>query len=332
MRYSSAFIGLTLLSLSLPEQVAAQQVKFRPEALPEESQRRIASERTMVRLFGINDPSKTKKGVVNALKLWNYQVDRIRVCFFDGTKAARANVVKVGSEWTSAVPGLPLDFGNPEDPRLCASGGDVNHIRISFKLDGYWSHLGTDSIRVVGQTQPSMNLGGLDTVAINHPEFRSTVLHEFGHAIGFNHEHQNPMSTCREEFNWQLIKADLNGPPNNWNDARIEFNMGELHEPGLLATEFDSASIMLYTFPRQFFKPESFAGGKVAKCFSETNTKLSPGDVMLARLMYPVELAAKKAVVQQIREHLNTLVKESGQSDGAKSGIVQMINQLMPAQ
>lgn len=325
---TSALVFVIMLT-GLPGVAIAQTPdpsKFIVEALPEESATRVENERKMFQLFGLADHDKTTKGVVNALKLWTYSYDAIRVCFLGGSREARERVVQVATEWKAAVPGLPLDFADAGDPPTCGSGHNINHIRISFNRKGYWSHVGTDSIRLVGQNQPSMNLQDLDWKFNDQTEFRSTVLHEFGHAIGFNHEHQNPMSACNSEFNWPLIRKWLHGPPNNWDDATIDFNMGALHEQGLLATSFDKSSIMLYTFP-----PEYFINGSGAKCYSKVNTELSAGDIDLARKLYPASPAAKMMVASEIRDHHLKLIGASGSSIGAKADIMPIIDQLLPA-
>jgi hypothetical protein len=118
--------GFFLVTFSLvvspfinPDRAIAQKrdpAKFVIEALPEESARRVESERKMFRLFGLAEPDKTPKGVVNALKIWTYQYDKVRVCFLNGSKQARARVVKVAMEWKAAVPGLQLDFGSADLP------------------------------------------------------------------------------------------------------------------------------------------------------------------------------------------------------------------------
>ena len=79
----------------------------------------------------------------------------------------------------------------------------------------------------------------------------------FGHALGFEHEHQNPFSKCENEFNWPRIYQYLEGPPNNWTKEIIDHNMRSLHESGLIADAFDLDSIMLYTFPADYLEPRA---------------------------------------------------------------------------
>ena len=59
-----------------------------------------------------------------------------------------------------------------------------------------------------------MNFGWLD---------EAVVLHEFGHAIGLAHEHQNPDKGIK--WNEDAVIRDLSGPPNNWDVATIRHNV-----------------------------------------------------------------------------------------------------------
>ena len=64
-------------------------------------------------------------------------------------------------------------------------------LRISFVENGSsWSVIGKQALQV-SQQEPTMNFGWLNN---NTPEFefKRTILHEFGHALGLLHEHQNP--------------------------------------------------------------------------------------------------------------------------------------------
>src|SRR5262249_28523230 len=151
------------------------------------------------------------------------------------------------------------------------------------------------------------------------------VLHEFGHAIGLEHEHQNPLAKCRDQFDWPKLYKYLAGPPNYWSKETVDFNMGVLHERGLKATKFDASSVMLYTFPAFYFK-----AGEKSPCFSQPNTTLSAGDKALANDMYPIDVNAKIAFLGSVRSHLLAQVKSLGASQGAKSAIYQLIDDYVP--
>jgi len=118
-------------------------------------------------------------------------------------------------------------------------------IRIGFKDDGSWSYVGTECLDVVGET---MNFGWIDDDIRNNDG--STVLHEFGHALGLHHEHQNPDGGIKWNRN-AVIKA-LSGPPNYWTLDMIEWNVLSKVGGETQYTKFDPESIMLYSFPKEW--------------------------------------------------------------------------------
>ena len=78
-------------------------------------------------------------------------------------------------------------------------------------------------------------------------------LHEFGHAIGLVHEHQNPAGGI--EWNEDVVIRDLSGPPNNWTVEQIRHNvLNKYSVDQIRGTEFDRNSIMLYFFPDAWVK------------------------------------------------------------------------------
>ena len=131
-----------------------------------------------------------------------------------------------------------FDFNNAPRRR------DPRHLRRS---DGAWSYVGTDD-RGIPLDQPTMNLGFMDG---------GTAGHEFGHAIGLAHEHQNPRRRHRVERG--------TGDPGPVRPAQ-QLDRG--HDPPQRAatstpstrssgTAFDPDSIMLYFFPASWTKTAS---------------------------------------------------------------------------
>ena len=137
----------------------------------------------------------------------------VTVAFRGGSHELHSTVAEAVSTISEAC-GLTLDFG--EGDRANGAGGgyrtwstdDVEYaadIRVGFDKKGYWSLVGTasvdPSVGLPGQAvggrpfQQSMNLGGFD---VQLPEgWRRTVLHEFLHALAFQHEHQNMRGPCQ---------------------------------------------------------------------------------------------------------------------------------------
>lgn len=159
-------------------------------------------------------------------KLW-INGSTLRVRFLGGTTQQRSIVTEFAPQWTQHA-NLQLDFGDAPDAE----------IRIAFADDGAWSYLGTDA-RSIPADQPTMNFGWLD---------EAVVLHEFGHAFGLAHEHQNPDGGI--QWNEAAVIEDLSGPPNNWDEATIRHNvLNKYRHDQINGTEFDPDSIMLYSFP-----------------------------------------------------------------------------------
>ena len=87
-----------------------------------------------------------------------------------------------------------------------------------------------------------MNLGFLDG---------GTTAHEFGHAIGLAHEHQNPAGGI--QWNEEVVIRSLAGPPNFWDEAKARHNVLRKYSADQVnGTKFDPDSIMLYFFPAEW--------------------------------------------------------------------------------
>lgn len=157
----------------------------------------------------------------------------LRVRFIGGTTTQQAKAREQALWWT-AFANLQFDFNNAPDAE----------IRIAFDPnDGAWSYIGTDN-RGIALNQPTMNLGFLDG---------GTAAHEFGHAIGLAHEHQNPAGGM--EWNEATVIKRLSGPPNNWVEAMIRHNVLQKYRVDQIqGTAFDPDSIMLYFFPGDWVK------------------------------------------------------------------------------
>ncbi|MGZ9239324.1 MAG: M12 family metallopeptidase [Candidatus Binatia bacterium] len=146
-----------------------------------------------------------------------------------GGSTAEQTVAKEQAAWWGSVANLKFDFNN-------AANAD---IRIAFDPDdGAWSYLGTDC-KSIPVNQPTMNLGFLDG---------GTAAHEFGHAIGLAHEHQNPSGGI--EWNEAVVISELAKSPNFWDEQTARHNVIRKYTANQInGTEFDPDSIMLYFFP-----------------------------------------------------------------------------------
>lgn len=193
----------------------------------------------------------------------------LRVRFLDGTPFLREKVCEYACEWTDHA-NLHFDFST--DPNA--------EIRVSFEADpgSSWSALGTDALveSYFANDQPTMNFGWF-TDATEESELARVIIHEFGHAIGCIHEHQNPLGGI--EWNEEAVLAYYAGSPNYWDESTTRFNILDKYRHSQLnGSEFDPESIMLYGFPPELTK--NHVG-------TRDNTRLSAADIALIKRVYP---------------------------------------------
>lgn len=239
----------------------------------------------------------------------------VRVAFLDGDSQLHADIEAATAQITDTC-NLTLDFrANGGYRRWAPTDTDyAAEIRVSFDQGGYFSLVGTDSTdRTIGAAggpvggnpgQRSLNLGGY---AVSRPQgWEGTVRHEFLHALGFHHSHQNMRGTCEGEFRWDDdagyvptkdprgvfipdasgqrpgIYTYLAGPPNRWPRAKVDHNLRTEDDPDTIAGPFDRKSVMLYRFPGFFYKsaPSSCAP-------SGDGINLSEGDKRGLAVLYP---------------------------------------------
>jgi hypothetical protein len=152
----------------------------------------------------------------------------LRMRFINGS-SAQQNIAREQAGWWARGANLKFDFNNAPNAE----------IRISFNSDdGAWSYVGTDC-RSIPLNEATMNLGFLDG---------GTAAHEFGHAIGLAHEHQNPAGGI--QWNESVVIRECAKSPNFWDEATTRHNILRKYKVDQVnGTVFDPKSIMLYFFP-----------------------------------------------------------------------------------
>ncbi len=209
---------------------------------------------------------KDRAALVKASK-WN-SGDTITVSFLDGDPSVQDKVANVALGWTAPkLANLHFDFRKNTSDTL---------VRISFQYSGSWSVIGTTCRQMTDQTKPTMNFGWLTPQSADD-EIRRVVLHEFGHALGLIHEHQNPAGGIK--WNRDTVIRDLSGPPNNWALDVIEHNMFEPYAAAETNfTKVDGTSIMMYPIPKNW-TIDGFSVG--------SNNQLSATDQQFIHQQYP---------------------------------------------
>jgi hypothetical protein len=197
---------------------------------------------------------------------WN-SGDVITVTFLEGDESLQQRVRDMAERWTApGMANLTLKFVDapPADVRIAFESGD-----------GSWSYLGTQC-RGIPQPERTMNYGWLKPDS-DDGELRRVVIHEFGHALGLIHEHQNPEGGI--QWNEPAVIADLEGPPNNWDEQTIRHNVLDHYAPTeVTATNVDPTSIMMYPIPKSWTL-DGFSAG--------FNDDVSTTDVDFIKNAYP---------------------------------------------
>ena len=164
------------------------------------------------------------------------------VVFMDGRAEDMRKVAEVAKEWTKYA-NIDFAFHGPGD---AAPRGA--QLRVSFRYRGYWSLIGSQAT-YRDSSRPTMNLASR-LFGKSEREIQRVVLHEFGHALGLRHEHQNPNA----DFTWNKdVIYEYYERTHGWSKATVDSNIFDtLDRDRVNATAFDRDSIMAYSFPRNF--------------------------------------------------------------------------------
>ncbi|HEY7769218.1 M12 family metallopeptidase [Longimicrobium sp.] len=197
-------------------------------------------------------------------KLWK-PGRTLRVRFLDNPPPrVREQIEKYAHQWEHYA-NIKFSFGT--DPNA--------EIRITCTPgQGSWSYLGTDAL-TISRSKPTMNYGWF-TEQTAESEFSRTTLHEFGHALGFIHEHMSPAGNIP----WNRPAAyRYYMSTQGWTKEQVDSQLfGKYAASQTNASAYDPTSIMHYPVPRQLTNGGFEVGW---------NTELSERDKTFTRQLYP---------------------------------------------
>lgn len=178
----------------------------------------------------------------------------------------RQAIVDAILQWQPHI-GLELVF---IDGREGQPGHGQGDIRITTDSEMNYSLIGTDA-RSNDPWTPTMVLG----IRPSHPRFTATVMHEFGHALGLEHEHQHPDA----DIPWDVDKVYAHYTAKGIDRTEVDEQvMNRLPRNGMRTTAYDKTSIMHYPVPNELTIGDWEVGHNLA---------LSELDKALVRSMYP---------------------------------------------
>jgi hypothetical protein len=140
---------------------------------------------------------------------------------------------------------------------------------------------------------------------LTSPYGRGTALHELGHVLGMEHEHQSPFAGIK--WHEQAVYDALSKPPNRWNRSTIFHNILEKLSPQQVqGSKWDPDSIMEYEFQRGLIaEPKIYEKNGLTPPGT-----LSPADKKWVRKWYP-PMRAKMSTLHLLKPVTASL--DSGQ-------------------
>ncbi len=205
---------------------------------------------------------------------------KLRVKFLDGSEFVKNKVKLYAEVWEQYA---NIDF-------VFVESGPAE-IRVRFAEKGSsWSYFGKDSaiqssvkrgdtyVIVPGDTTgASMNFGWFDEKTPEQ-EFRRTTLHEFGHALGLKHEHQN--ANGKIQWNEEAVYAYF--AKQGWSKEKTYYQVLKRYgdDSEITNSAYDPLSIMHYSYPPELIKGD-------LKTYH--NKDLSEGDKAIIAEMYPFD-------------------------------------------
>ncbi|WP_412850770.1 M12 family metallopeptidase [Chryseobacterium sp. PMSZPI] len=210
------------------------------------------------------NPGAASKGAVIKNQKWpNGSV--ITVGFMGGSDKVRSKVMQYAQEWSKYA-----NITFKVIPTVTAA-----QIRISFDKQGSYSYIGISALNRLSN-QETMNFGWFND-STTDTEFSRTATHEFGHALGMIHEHQNPVASI--PWDKPKVYAYYAGAPNYWTKAQVDSNLfAKYSTTQTQYSAYDPKSIMHYSISKDL-TTNGFSVG--------SNTVLSDTDKQFIATVYP---------------------------------------------
>jgi hypothetical protein len=186
------------------------------------------------------------------------------VSFLNGTDSQKQAVVDAASVWTGGTTSnkLVFSFG------IQASS---SQIRVEFDAPANDSYIGRQNLSV-DKSLPTLRI---------HDNVSTVIQHEFGHALGLQHEQQFPDQTII--WNEKAVIDEMAAAPNYWSASTTRANILTKYTSKdavcIGDRKFNEKSIMLYPIPSRW-TTNGFSVG--------TNQSISDGDIRCLKGLYGI--------------------------------------------
>jgi serralysin len=243
--------------------------------------------------------SSTNEALIDTQKLW--RIGSSVYYDFVGDRVGRLvdYMEAAVAEWSQHC---CLDFRRGKNP---SSG--MGDIRISF-VDGggHYSNIGIDSRAwklSVNRSRMYESLN-IDPNGGDDAYLRAVCLHELGHAIGLQHEHQNPNGAI--QWNEKTVIARLRGL--GWDDSMIQKNVLDvLKGSQYRGTAVDRDSIMMYWFSPAEVLTQGAVPNKPNMTLSETDKRFVSENYQCSRGSLGPKIEEPTPSATKFREKLDEI-------------------------
>ncbi|KAK4661552.1 uncharacterized protein QC763_705480 [Podospora pseudopauciseta] len=205
--------------------------------------------------------------------LWPSDKRQLKVRFLNGTTQEKDYVKQLVNKHYNSLP-LRIKFFFFTD----GTSGDSD-IRVQFNDKESCSYLARDAERY--PNKPTLWINRSTTIKSAEKRrqwLQRTILHEFGHALGMEHEHGHP--DCRADWNWRVLQAKT-----GWTAEKVQHNYKKHQSPRIKLAPYDKHSIMHYRIE-----------------IGDTHNKIQPvplssvlsdGDKKFLMALYPLPITSK---------------------------------------
>lgn len=210
---------------------------------------------------------RTKRSVATFSRLWA-NGRTLKIAFTDNelNQSHKQAIIAAIKKWQPYV-NLVFEFVDGREGSAEYGKGD---IRITTHSTNNYTLIGTDATLNDPWT-PTMVLG----IQPADPQFDAVVMHEFGHALGAEHEHQHPEA----QIPWDIPAVYAHyAAAGHSKEVVDESVLKKLEKSQTTYSAYDKNSIMHYPIPNTITLGDWEVGH---------NTNISAKDIELMRKSYP---------------------------------------------